>query len=54
MPSKSAKQKFLMKIAAHDKAFAEKVGIDQEVAKDFYKADKKKEAEEKSKQQQKK
>lgn len=54
MPSTSAKQKFFMKIAAHDKDFAEKAGIDQEVAEDFYKADKKKEAEEKSKQKQKK
>jgi hypothetical protein len=54
MPSKSAKQAFFMRIAAHDKDFADKAGIEQSVAKDFYEADKKKEAEEKPKQKQKK
>lgn len=41
MPSKSKKQAKLMKAAAHNKEFADKVGIDQEVAKEFVEADKK-------------
>lgn len=49
MPSKTAKQRFFMTIAAHDKDFADKAGIDQKVAKEFHQADKAKEAEEKKK-----
>lgn len=41
MPSVSSKQERFMRAAAHDKAFAKKAGISQEVAKDFSKADKK-------------
>lgn len=41
MPSKSRKQARLMAAAAHDPAFAKKVGIPQSVAKEFYAADKK-------------
>lgn len=41
MPSKSEKQKKFMAIAAHDKEFAKKAGIDQKVAKEFNKEDKK-------------
>lgn len=40
MPSKTAKQARTMAAAAHDPAFAKKVGIPQGVAKDFNKADK--------------
>lgn len=40
MPSKTAKQARTMAAAAHDPAFAKKVGIPQKVAKDFNKADK--------------
>lgn len=40
MPSKSAKQARLMAAAAHDPAFAKRVGIPQKVAKEFNKADK--------------
>ena len=47
MPSKTEKQRRLMQAAAHDKAFAERVGVDQEVAKEFYEADKKAEQEKK-------
>lgn len=39
MPSKSAKQARTMAAAAHDPAFAAKVGISQSVAKDFNTAD---------------
>lgn len=39
MPSKTAKQARTMAAAAHDPAFAKKVGIPQKVAKDFNKAD---------------
>lgn len=42
MPSKSAKQKRTMAAAAHNPAFAKKVGIPQKVAKEFNRADKKK------------
>lgn len=42
MPSKSKAQKKLMAGAAHDPAFAKKVGVPQKVAKDFVAADKKK------------
>jgi len=40
MPSKSAKQARFMQIAAHDPAFAKKVGVPVKVAKEFNKADK--------------
>lgn len=40
MPSKTAKQRFFMTIAAHDKEFAKKAGIDPAVAKEFHEADK--------------
>jgi hypothetical protein len=39
MPSKTPKQKRTMAAAAHDPAFAKKVGIPQSVAKDFNRAD---------------
>lgn len=39
MPFKSAKQKKLMQIVAHSPEFAEKVDIDQKVAKKFIKED---------------
>jgi hypothetical protein len=42
MPSKSPKQARTMAAAAHNPAFAKKVGIPQKVAKEFNKADKKK------------
>jgi hypothetical protein len=40
MPSTSPKQARLMRAAAHDKAFAKKVGVPTKVAKEFVKADK--------------
>lgn len=40
MPSTSAKQARTMAAAAHDPAFASKVGIPQTVAKEFNQADK--------------
>lgn len=46
MPSKSPKQKKFMNIAAHDKSFAKKAGIQQSVAKEFVKADKENKMEE--------
>lgn len=39
MPSKSPSQKRLFAAAAHDPAFAKKVGVPQSVAKDFNAAD---------------
>lgn len=42
MPSKSPKQKRLMQAAAHNPAFAKKVGVPVVVAKEFVAADKKK------------
>ena len=42
MPSKSAKQKRTMAAAAHNPAFAKKMGIPVKVAKEFNKADKRK------------
>jgi hypothetical protein len=39
MPSKTPKQARTMAAAAHNPAFAKKVGIPQSVAKDFNKAD---------------
>jgi uncharacterized membrane protein len=41
MPSKSKKQHNLMLAAAHDKKLAKKLGIPQEIADEFLKADKK-------------
>jgi hypothetical protein len=40
MPSKSKKQARTMAAAAHNPAFAKKVGIPSKVAKDFNQADK--------------
>jgi hypothetical protein len=40
MPSKSLKQARTMAAAAHNKDFAKKVGIPQDVAKDYNSADK--------------
>jgi hypothetical protein len=40
MPSTSDKQRRFMAAAAHDPAFARRVGIPQSVAKDFNQADK--------------
>jgi hypothetical protein len=50
MPFKSAKQKKLMQIVAHDPEFAEKVHIEQKVAKKLIKDDEeaKKKAKEKA------
>ena len=42
MPSKSPAQARLMAAAAHNPAFAKKVGVPQSVAKEFNEADKKK------------
>ena len=42
MPSKSAKQARTMAAAAHNPAFAKKVGIPQSVARDFNEADRSK------------
>jgi hypothetical protein len=39
MPSKTPKQARTMRAAAHDKAFAKKMGIPQDVAREFTKAD---------------
>jgi hypothetical protein len=39
MPSKTAKQRRTMAAAAHNPAFARKVGIPQSVAKEFNQAD---------------
>ena len=39
MPSVSAKQARTMRAAAHDPTFAKKIGIPQDVARDFAKAD---------------
>ncbi len=39
MPSKSPKQARMMAAAAHNPAFARKVGIPQKVAKEFNQAD---------------
>lgn len=39
MPSKTPKQKRTMAAAAHNPAFAKKVGIPQSVAKEFNRAD---------------
>lgn len=42
MPSKSAKQAKLMRAAAHNRAFARKVGVPIKVTKEFVAADKRK------------
>jgi len=42
MPSKSEKQQRTMQAAAHNPAFAKKVGIPQKVAKEFNAADQRK------------
>lgn len=42
MPSKSQKQHKLMQAAAHNSAFAKKVGVPQKVAKEYVSSDKKK------------
>jgi uncharacterized membrane protein len=42
MPSKSKAQADLMRAAAHNKEFANKVGVPQSVAKEFVAEDKKK------------
>ena len=42
MPSVSPKQKRTMAAAAHDPAFAKKMGIPQSVARDFFRADQRK------------
>ena len=39
MPSKTPAQKRLMQAAAHNKAFAKKVGVPVKVAKKFVRAD---------------
>lgn len=39
MPSTSLRQKRTMQAAAHDPAFAKKMGIPQSVARDFFRAD---------------
>lgn len=49
MPSKSEKQARTMRAASHSKEFAKKVGIPQDVAKEFVDADKKKAEEDKKK-----
>ena len=43
MPSKSSKQRRTMQAAAHNPAFAKKLKIPVAVAKEFVKADKRKE-----------
>lgn len=42
MPSKSSKQERFMQAVAHNKEFAKKAGVPQEVGKEFNEADKKK------------
>lgn len=42
MPSKTTKQKRTMAAAAHNPAFAKKVGIPQSVAREYNRADQKK------------
>ena len=44
MPRKTPKQKRTMAAAAHNPAFAKKLGIPQKVAKEFNRADQKKAA----------
>jgi hypothetical protein len=40
MPSKSKAQANLMRAAAHNRAFAKKVGVPQKVAREFVRSDK--------------
>lgn len=54
MPFKSAKQRKLMEIVAHDPDFAEKVHISQKVAKDLIKHDEEAKAKDKQKGEKKK
>lgn len=49
MPSVSEKQARTMRAAAHDPAFAKKLGIPKKVAKEFVAADKAKSAKPKAK-----
>lgn len=49
MPSKSRKQARTMRAAAHDPAFARKMGIPQSVAREFVKADRAKRKRKKAK-----
>lgn len=42
MPSKTPKQHRTMEAAAHDKEFADKVGIPQSVAREYVEADERK------------
>ena len=49
MPSVSEKQARTMRAAAHDSAFAKKLGIPKKVAKEFVAADKAKSAKPKAK-----
>lgn len=49
MPSKSKKQARFMAAAAHDSGFAEAAGIDQKVAREFHRADKRKKRKKKRK-----
>jgi hypothetical protein len=42
MPSKSPEQRHTMEAAAHDKKFADKMGIPQGVAREFVAADERK------------
>ena len=44
MPSKSPAKKRLMKVAAHNRDFAKRVGVPMSVAKKFVRADKAKAA----------
>ena len=44
MPSVSSRQERFMQAVAHDKEFAKKVHVSQEVGKDFVEADKAKKA----------
>lgn len=54
MPSKSPAQKKLMNAAAHNKEFADKVGVPQKVAQEFVEADRKAKNESKDKPKSKK
>jgi hypothetical protein len=49
MPTKSKKQKRTLQAAAHNPAFAQKVGISPRVAEEFLAADKRKAEERKGK-----
>lgn len=49
MPSKSEAQRRLMAAAAHDPAFAKRVGVPMAVAREFNKADARKSNEKKDK-----